>query len=293
MQKDVVTGLGIEGHIPYTRSVNTNGDRADGVKKPEGCALVTGAGRGLGAAIAEALADERPVCVNWNEDADGAAAVVERIEAAGGRAVAIQADISDNAAVEGMYNRVEEELGPVLVLVNNAGVRRDLPAGFLDPEDWQRVVAVNLTGQFHTIRRALGKMVRHRFGRIVNVSSISAVRPLPGQSAYAAAKAGVEAMTKTVAIEVARRGITVNAIAPGLMNTGFVAEMDEDWSAAMPPRRIAEPGEVAGLVHYLVSEEASYVNGAVLNIDGGLTAGLAIFSPRGRPAPAGIALDDN
>lgn len=263
------------------------------MKPKDGCVLVTGAGRGLGAAIAETLAAERPVCVNWNADGEGAAAVVARIEAAGGRAIAHQADVSDNDAVEAMYDRAEEELGPVLVLVNNAGTRRDLPAGFLQPEDWQRVVAVNLSGQFHTIHRALGAMVRHRFGRIVNVSSISAVRPLPGQSAYAAAKAGVEAMTKTVAIEVARRGITVNAIAPGLMNTGFIAEMDEDWSAAMPPRRIAAPEEVAGLVRYLVSDEASYVNGAVLNIDGGLTAGLAIFSPRGRPAPAGIALDDD
>jgi 3-oxoacyl-[acyl-carrier protein] reductase len=258
-----------------------------------GCALVTGAGRGLGAAIAETLAAERPVCVNWNSDADGAAAVVERIEAAGGRAVAVRADVSDCDAVESMFEQAEAELGPVLVLVNNAGTRRDLPAGFLEPEDWRRLIGVNLSGQFHTVHRALGGMVRHRFGRIVNVSSISAARPLPGQSAYAAAKAGVEAMTKTVAVEVARRGITVNAIAPGLMNTGFVAEMDEDWSAAMPPRRIAEPEEVAGLVRYLVSDEASYVNGAVLNIDGGLTAGLAIFSPRGRPAPAGIALDDD
>lgn len=273
--------------------METNGNSRTGRGDENGCALVTGAGRGLGAAIAEALAAERPVCVNWSADRDGAAAVVSRIEAAGGRAIAFQADVSDNSAVEAMFDRAEEDLGPVLVLVNNAGTRRDLPAGFLEPEDWRRVVGVNLTGQFHTIHRALGAMVRRRFGRIVNVSSISAVRPLPGQSAYAAAKAGVEAMTKTVAIEVARRGITVNAIAPGLMNTGFVAEMDEDWSAAMPPRRVAEPEEVAGLVRYLVSEEAAYVNGAVVNIDGGLTAGLAIFSPRGRPAPAGIALDDD
>lgn len=279
--------------IAYTQCVAENGRRGGGAGGSKGCALVTGAGRGLGTAIAEALAGERPVCVNWNSDAEGAAAVVSRIEAAGGRAIAVQADVSDAGAVEAMFERAEEELGPVLTLVNNARVRRDLPTGFLEPADWQRVIGVNLTGQFNTTRRALGGMVRNRFGRIVNVSSISAVRPLPGQSAYAAAKAGVEAMTKTVAIEVARRGITVNAIAPGLMNTGFVAEMDEDWSAAMPPRRIAEPEEVAGLVRYLVSEEASYVNGAVLNIDGGLTAGLAIFSPRGRPAPAGIALDDD
>jgi 3-oxoacyl-[acyl-carrier protein] reductase len=279
--------------IPYIQGVDANGRSANGADEDRGCVLVTGAGRGLGAAIAEALAAERPVCVNWCADRDGAAAVVSRIEAAGGRAIAVQADVSDRAAVEAMFDRAEEELGPVLVLVNNAGTRRDLPAGFLEPEDWERVIGVNLNGQFHTIHRALGTMVRRRFGRIVNVSSISAARPLPGQSAYAAAKAGVEALTRTVAIEVARRGITVNAIAPGLMNTGFVAEMDEDWSAAMPPRRVAEPEEVAGLVRYLVSPQAAYVNGTVVNIDGGLSAGLAIFSPRGRPAPAGIALDDD
>jgi 3-oxoacyl-[acyl-carrier protein] reductase len=179
----------------------------------------------------------------------------------------------------------------VLTLVNNAGIRHDLPAGFLEPSVWARVVAVNLSGAFHTIHRALGGMVRRRFGRIVNVSSISAVRPMPGQSAYSAAKAGIDAMTRTVAIEVARRGITVNAIAPGLVDTGFVEEMGDDWAAAMPARRVARPEEVAGLIRYLASEDAAYVNGAVLNIDGALTSGLAIFSPRGRPAPAGIALD--
>jgi 3-oxoacyl-[acyl-carrier protein] reductase len=266
--------------------------KANGVDTA-GAALVTGAGRGLGATIAVTLAQSgRPVCVNYGSDAEGAAAVVARIEREGGRAAAVEADVADPEAVEAMYERVENELGPVAVLVNNAGIRRDLPAGFLQPEDWARVLEVNLAGQFHTIHRALGGMVRRRFGRIVNISSISATRPLPGQSAYAAAKAGVDAMTRTIAIEVARRGITVNAVAPGLMNTGFVAEMDEDWGAAMPPRRVAEPEEVADMVRYLASEGAAYVNGAVINVDGGLTAGLAIFSPRGRPAPAGIALDD-
>jgi 3-oxoacyl-[acyl-carrier protein] reductase len=268
-------------------NVKLNGADAAGV------ALVTGAGRGLGATIAAMLAaGGRPVCVNYGSDAEGAAAVVAGIEREGGRAAAVQADVADPRAVEAMFDRVEDELGPVAVLVNNAGIRRDLPAGFLEPDAWARVLAVNLSGQFHTIRRALGGMVRRRFGRIVNISSISAARPLPGQSAYAAAKAGVDALTRTVAIEVARRGITVNAVAPGLMNTGFVAEMDEDWGPAMPPRRVAEPEEVADVVRYLASAQAAYVNGAVINVDGGLTAGLAIFSPRGRPAPAGIALDD-
>jgi 3-oxoacyl-[acyl-carrier protein] reductase len=259
-----------------------------------GCALVTGAGRGIGAAIAKELALQgRPVCVNYSADATGAAAVVAEIERGGGRANAVEADVSDPAQVDAMFGRAEEELGPVHVLVNNAGIRRDWPVGFLETEAWMRIVDVNLNGAFHTTKRALTAMIRNRFGRIVNVSSASATRPLPGQSAYSAAKAGLEALTRTVAIEVARRGVTVNAVAPGLVDTGFVAEMDGDWGAAMPPRRIAQPEEVAGLVRYLTSTDAAYVNGAVIHIDGGLTSGLAIFSPRGRPAPAGIALDDS
>lgn len=281
--------------ISYTRGVTNFGvSGGDGVRSGTGCALVTGAGRGIGAAIARELAHTgRPVCVNYSADATGAAAVVAGIERDGGRAIAVEADVADPDAVEAMFQRAEDELGPVLVLVNNAGIKRDLPVGFLEREAWMRVVDVNLTGQFNTIKRALGRMVRQRFGRIVNVSSASAARPLPGQAAYAASKAGVEAMTRTLAIEVARRGVTVNAIAPGLVNTGFVGEMDEEWGAAMPPRRVAEPEEIAGLARYLASSEAAYVNGAVVHIDGGLTAGLAIFSPRGRPAPAGIALDDS
>jgi 3-oxoacyl-[acyl-carrier protein] reductase len=134
-------------------------------------------------------------------------------------------------------------------------------------------------------------MIRQRYGRIVNISSISTGRPLPGQSAYSASKAGLDALTRTVAIEVARRGVTVNAIAPGLVDTGFAGEIEEEWKAAMPPRRVAQPEEVAALVRYLSSEDAAYINGATVNIDGGLTAGLAIFAPRGRPAPVGVAVD--
>lgn len=257
-----------------------------------GCVLVTGAGRGIGAAIAEVLAAEGwPVCVNYSADAEGAAAVLARIEQMGGRAIAVQADVANPDAVDAMFDRVEEAIGPVLVLVNNAGTRDDLPAGFLEPERWSRVLAVNLSGTFHTIHRALGKMICERFGRIVNISSISALRPMSGQSAYAASKAGVDALTRTVAIEVARRGVTVNAVAPGLVGTGFVTQMSEEWGAAMPSRRVAQPEEIAGLVRYLASEEAAYVNGAVFNIDGALTAGLAIFSPRGRPAPASVAVN--
>lgn len=283
----------------YTPGMASNSDLTEisrngsiGARPSGGCALVTGAGRGIGAAIATALAaDGLPTCVNYGSDADGAAAVVASIEQAGGRATAVRTDVSDQCAVEAMFDQVEQEFGPVLILVNNAGTRHDLPAGFLEPERFARVLAVNLEGPFNTIHRALGGMIRERFGRIVNVSSISAYRPMPGQAAYAASKAGVDALTRTVAIEVARRGVTVNAVAPGLVGTGFVAEMSEEWGQAMPSRRVARPDEVASFVRFLVSAEAAYINGAVLNIDGGLTAGLAIFSPRGRPAPVTSATD--
>jgi 3-oxoacyl-[acyl-carrier protein] reductase len=252
-----------------------------------GCALVTGAARGIGAAIADALADTgRPVAINYSADESGAAEVVARIEAGGGRAFPIRADVADGHAVDAMFDRVEEELGPVLVLVNNAGIRHDRLIGGLDPESWQRVLDVNLGGAYNTIHRAVGPMVRNRFGRIVNVSTISAQSPLPGQSAYAASKAGLEALTRTVAIEVARRGVTVNAIAPGLVGTDFIPTAAEGFASGIPARRIAEPAEIAECVRFLASEEAAYVTGALLRVDGGLTAGIPI---PGRPAPAAAA----
>jgi|SRR5947209_8370947 len=241
----------------------------------QGCALVTGAARGIGAAVAHALAaDGWPVAVNWREDEGGAARVVEQIDASGGRAVPVRGDVADAAAVDSMFDEVEAELGPVLVLVNNAGTRHDRLVGGLDAESWDRVIAVNLSGAFHTTHRAIGQMVRKRFGRIVNMSTISASTPLPGQSAYAASKAGLEALTRTTSVEVGRRGVTANAVAPGLVDTDFVPEATEAWAAGVPVRRIAQPDEIASCVRFLASEAAGYVNGAVIRVDGGLTAGI-------------------
>lgn len=252
-----------------------------------GCALVTGAGRGIGAAIADGLAaDGWAVVVNYSSDEAGASSVVERITGAGGRALAIRADVADFSAVDAMFERVEEELGKVLVLVNNAGIRHDRLIGGLDPENWQRVLDVNLGGTYNTIHRGVGSMVRNRWGRIVNVSTISAQMPLPGQSSYAASKAGVEALTRTVSIEVARRGVTVNAIAPGLVDTDFIPAAAEQATAGIPARRMADPSEIANCVRFLASEQAGYVTGALLRIDGGLTAGIPI---PGRPAKAAAA----
>lgn len=249
------------------------------------CALVTGAARGIGAAIARTLAGEGWVVgVNFSADQAGAASVVEEISAAGGRAVPVRADVADPDAVGEMFDVLERDCGPVLTIVNNAGMRHDRLVGGLAREHWQRVLDVNLSGAYHTIHRGMGPMVRHRFGRIVNVSSISATRPLPGQACYAASKAGVEALTKTVATEVARRGVTANAIAPGLVDTGFVPEMTDAWASIVPARRTADPLEIANCVRFLVSEEAAYVNGCVMTVDGALTAGLGVFTPRRPPA---------
>ena len=238
-----------------------------------GCALVTGASRGIGAATARALAaDGWPVCVNYRSDGDAARAVVERIEADGGRAIAVGADISDPQQVEELFARADAELGDVLGLVNNAGIRADALAPQIRDPDWQNVLATNLDGAFYTTRRALRKMLRARFGRIVNVASVVGQHANPGQAGYAASKAGLVGLTKTVAAEVARRGITVNAVAPGLVDTDMAANVGDGVLKAIPARRAGTPEEVATCIRFLASDAASYVTGAVLTVDGGLTA---------------------
>lgn len=240
----------------------------------DGCALVTGASRGIGAAIARTLAaDGWPVGVNYRTDRDGAAQVVEGISASGGRAVALAADVSDPGAPDELFGTLEQEFGTqVRVLVNNAGINRDDLAPSLGDEQWSAVIDTNLTAAFRLTRRALKTMLRARAGRIVNISSVVGLRANPGQANYAAAKAGLLALTKTVAVEVARRGITVNAVAPGWIDTGMTADVSQELLAAVPARRAGTPEEVAACVRFLVSDEASYVTGAVLTVDGGLAA---------------------
>jgi 3-oxoacyl-[acyl-carrier protein] reductase len=242
---------------------------------PEGSALVTGASRGLGAAIARMLASEGwPVGVNYRSDEEGAARVVSEIEEAGGRAIPLQGDVADPEAVDDVFAKLEDRFGTVLVLVNNAGVRADGLSMQLDDDEWEHVLATNLSGVFRMTRRAVKGMMRARYGRVVNIASVvGGVRGNAGQANYAASKAGVVGFTRSVAAEVARRGVTVNAVAPGLVETELTAGIDADrFLDAVPARRAGTPEEVAACVRFLASEDASYVTGTTLTVDGGLTA---------------------
>jgi 3-oxoacyl-[acyl-carrier protein] reductase len=243
------------------------------VARPENAtALVTGASKGIGAAIAQALAaDGWLVAVNYRSDEEGAKATVEAIEQAGGRAAAVHGDVT-NGSPDELFDRVEAELGPVLALVNNAGVTADGLAIQLEDEDWDKVIGTNLTAAFRMTRQAMRPMIRARYGRIVNVASVVGPRANAGQANYAAAKAGLIGMTKTVAAEVARRGVTVNAVAPGFIETEMTKDVPEAVIAAIPARRVGAPEDVAAAVRFLASDDAAYVTGTTLYVDGGMSA---------------------
>jgi 3-oxoacyl-[acyl-carrier protein] reductase len=221
------------------------------MSRPEGCAVVTGGTRGIGAAIAERLEAD-----GWD---------VARL----GRA---DADVGDRDAVMAAFARVRVSRGPILTLINNAGIRADGLAISMDHDDWASVVDTNLTGAFNCTKAALPDMLKARYGRIVNVSSVVAERANPGQANYVAAKAGLLGLTRTVAREMARKGVTCNAITPGLIATDMTADLNGDIAGAVPAGRVGRPDEVAAAVSFLVSDEAAYVNGATLSVDGGLGA---------------------
>ena len=243
--------------------------------RQDGSALVTGASRGIGAATARALSAEGwPVAVNFRADEAGAREVAAGIVDAGGRAEPVRSDVSDPTGAERAVDAAAERLGPVLVLVNNAGVRADGLAPQIGDEAWDRVLDTNLSGAFRTTRRALPTMLRARFGRVINIASVVGPRANAGQANYAASKAGLIGFSKAVAREVASRQITVNVVAPGLVATDMTQALTDraqgDWSAQIPLGRVGTPEDVAAAVCFLASDEASYITGQVLAVNGGM-----------------------
>ncbi|MCE2500143.1 MAG: 3-oxoacyl-[acyl-carrier-protein] reductase [Dehalococcoidia bacterium] len=244
-------------------------------------ALITGSSRGIGAVIAKRLAAAgASVGINYRSSAADADVTIDEIRAAGGEALRVPGDVSDEGAAEAVVKTTADRLGRLDILVNNAGINRDRLVMRMNAADWDDVLAVNLRGTFLSTRFAIPLMLRQRYGRVVNVSSVVGLSGNPGQANYAASKAGQIGMTKAVAREVGSRNITVNAVAPGFIavggDGGMTASMTTEQRAQVlsniPVGRFGTADDVASAVLYLASPDAGYINGQVLTIDGGLTA---------------------
>lgn len=245
-------------------------------EQPESCAFVSGASRGIGAAIARALAVAGwPVAVGYANRRDAAELTVTSIEQDGGTAISVGGDLCEPKVIDSIFAELEHRFGRVAVLVNNAGVRGDGLLLGLEDDAWDHVLDTNLTAAYRMAKRALGPMVRARDGRIINITSILADQAIPGTGGYSASKAGLSGLTRALAVEVAHKGITVNAVAPGLVETDLtrdLAHFEASVRNAVPMRRPARLEEIVACVRFLASKEASYVTGQTLTVDGGLAA---------------------
>lgn len=236
-------------------------------------AIVTGASRGIGRATALALASSGvKVVVNYAQSQPAATAVVQAIEAQGGTAIALKADVSQVKEVEQLIEQTLEQWGRIDILVNNAGITRDNLLLRMKLEDWQAVMDLNLTGVFLCTKAVAKIMIKQRQGRIINITSVAGLMGNPGQANYSAAKAGVIGFTKSIAKELASRGITANAVAPGFIATDMTEDLKADEILKfIPLARYGQPEEVAGMIRFLaVDPAAAYITGQVFNVDGGM-----------------------
>jgi 3-oxoacyl-[acyl-carrier protein] reductase len=262
----VEVSLGASSHEPAPRHADEPAPRN---------ALVTGASRGIGAAIARRLAaDGFRVWIHYHRSGEAAEALLKEIQGRGGQGLLLPFDVASRAEIEAQLLPALEREGPVEVLVNNAAVTRDGLVPRMSDEDWDTVIETDLSGPFRITRAVLRGMMKARRGRIVNVVSVAAQAGNPGQANYAAAKAGLVGLTRTLACEYARRNVLVNAVAPGFVETDMTASLPrEPILARIPLGRPGTPEEVAAVVSFLCSDDASYVTGQVIAVNGGMMAG--------------------